>query len=135
MRAFGFEQRRAQIIGRAIIPFGTFNGLADGTDLGSHFAYQIANVPWYSAIVFRLAVLFVWFAPLFVKLRTFGGLSDEARKQWLERLAETDNYAIRQLIALLKMVFCFAVIGQPSVLKHLEAYEYGAHNLPARKVS
>jgi hypothetical protein len=135
MKAFGFEQRRAEIIGRTIIPSESFNGLAGQQPIGSHFGYQVASTPWYSSLVMRLAILFVWFAPLFVHLRTFGGLSVEKKHAWLERLSESNNYAVRQMMALLKMCFCFAVIGNTTVLKHLEAYDFGAHNLPARKVS
>jgi hypothetical protein len=136
MRTFAFEQRRAAIIGRAMIPKGVFGGLTDDRDIGAEFARQASLNTWYAALVVRLAMFVVWFAPLFSRrLRTFGGLDDAARVEVLEALLKSKLYAVRQLMLLVKLTTCFALLSDESILRHVGAYRLAPVTQLARKAS
>ena len=119
------ERRWAKTIGEAMIPASTFGGLAGTRDIGAEVARHAAESPWYMAIVLRLALWITWLSPLFVvgRARTFGGLDEAARVVCLERLLKSNRYLVRQLLLVLKMSICMAVIGCVEVLTRLGAYD------------
>jgi hypothetical protein len=121
MRIFAFERRWARVVGRSLIPPGSLPAPADERDLGEAFAAQLRLAPWWSALVMRLSVWMVWFAPL-TRLKTFEGLSGPDREALLERLMAARAYEIRELMTLLKLAMCIGALGDLRVLTALEAY-------------
>jgi hypothetical protein len=125
MKLLATEQYKAGVIARAIMPTDAFDGLTAKQDLGAAIAGNLLRTPWWAAIAVRAAIWVVWFAPFWRQgsLKTFGGLSLE--KQWavLELLARSDNYALREMVLLLKMNTCLPSLGDLEVLKYLGAYD------------
>jgi hypothetical protein len=124
MKLFQFEQRHAEIIGRAMYPKGSLGGVADDRALGPIITDQIASVPWFAAIVARLGMLLIWYWPLLtLRFRTFGSLTQEQQYALMDKLARSHFYSIREMVMLVKMNTCFAAIGDPRVLRYLGAYD------------
>ena len=125
MKLFAREQRWAKTIGETLIPASTFGGLAGTRDIGREMARHALESPWYLAIVLRLSLWLTWLSPLWVlgRARTFGGLDEAARLACLESLLKSNRYLVRQLLLVLKMSICMAVIGCNEVLARIGAYD------------
>ena len=122
--------RRVRAIGEAMIPATTFGGLAGTRDIGKEVARHAEESPWEVALVLRLAIVLVWLSPLFVlgRARTFGGLDAAARVACLESLLGSNRYLVRQLMLILKMSICMAVLGCADVLERIGAYDLGRNS-------
>jgi hypothetical protein len=125
MNLFDFELRWFEIVGRTLLPPETLDGRTAGIDLRAHGAEQVGRSPWWSALMVRLALWLVWCAPLFVlgRPRSFGALDEAARLRCLEALFHSRYYALRETTMILKMHVCFALLGEPPVLRRLGAYD------------
>ena len=124
MTLSGFERRWVSVIGRAILPIGTFGGVSDQRDIAAGVAEQVAGSPWFAAIVTRLALWLVWFVPLLSRrVSRFGALGGEAQLDVLEGLFKSPSYLVRQLMTVLKLNVCMAVFGDRAVLARIGAYD------------
>jgi len=125
MKLFRFEQHRAGIVGRAMMPKGAFAGLTDDRDLGSEITRQLLIMPWWSSIAVRAALWMIWYAPLWRlgRLKTFGSLSIDAQHECLETLSHANRYEIREAVKLFKLSTTMAAIGDEKVLAHIGAYD------------
>jgi hypothetical protein len=125
MKLRRFEERWAQVIGRALIPEETFGGLAGQVALDRVFAQHCAESPWWTVVMVRLALWLVWFSPFLLlhQARTLGSLERPEQEALLERLLVHRAYGVREPVALLKLLFCIALIGAPSVQRRLGVYD------------
>ena len=124
MKLTQWEVRWAGAIGRAFVPPGVFGGLTEGRDVGAALADTIGRSPWYAAVLVRLALWVVWLAPPFAlgRARTLGGLDEASREACLEALLDSKLYPVREMLKLLKMNVCLALVGDTAVLAHLGVY-------------
>jgi hypothetical protein len=131
MRLWQFEIAWARVIASAFLRPGVLGGAAEGRDLGGRIAEQVAGAPWFAAIVVRLALWLVWFAPLFTvrAFRTFGGLDEERREACLDALMHSDLYEVREVLKIYKLNLTLALIGREEVLAHIGAYDLGPYKL------
>lgn len=141
MALTSFELRRAALIARTFIPKGVLAGTTADLDAGPLIREDDTHSPWYSSFLLRFALWVVWLAPLwtFQCPRTFGGLSQDARADLLDRLLHHHAYAVRQSVMYLKLVSCSVLLGSVQVLAHLDAYHLGKPTarppaLPAQEV-
>lgn len=124
MNLWRLEQHHASVIGRALIPAGLFGGLRDHVDLGAALAAHVRTMPWWTAIIMRLALWIIWLAPPFLGLglRSFGALAPDQRVHALETLLVSPVFEVRQLCDLLKLMYCMSYFGDEAMLRHLGAY-------------
>ena len=124
MKLTDFETRWADTIGRALVPRGVLGGVVDDVDLGALFRAECAEPPWYTGLLLRASLWLCWLAPLwmFIRFRTFGGLSTEDREQVLERFMKLKSYNLRLAGLFLKLTVCTLLIGDERALKQLDAY-------------
>ena len=136
MALTSFELRRAALIARTFVPKGVFGGATDDLDAGPLIREDDAHGPWHASALLRAAIWMVWLAPLwtFTGLRTFGGLSEEARADLLGRLLHHGAYSVRQSVMYLKLVSCSVLLGSVKVLAHLDAYNFGKVGAAAQEV-
>jgi len=127
MALTSFELRRAALIARTFVPRGVLGGATDELDAGPLIREDDAFGPWHASLLLRAALWMVWLAPLWTLagLRTFGGLSEEARADLLDRLLHHHAYSVRQSVMYLKLVSCSVLLGSVKVLAHLDAYNFG----------
>jgi hypothetical protein len=135
MKLSRFEESQAAIISRATIPMGALDGLTDRMDFGSEIGRQVAMIPWWSAILVRLALWVVWFAPIWRmgRFRLFGSLPEAQQAQCLELLSHSRVYWIRQVVTLMKMTICMVAFGDPKVLGWLGAYDLAGGPVALRR--
>jgi hypothetical protein len=122
MKLLGFEQRWADVIGRVLVPRGALGGVMDALDAGALFAEDCASSPAMAALSIRLALWAVWFAPLFKRGRTFGGLSPVKREETLEAMLVSRVQLMRMLAQLVKLVMVSQLLGDLRALKSMGAY-------------
>lgn len=124
MALFSFEQRWAATIARTFLPLGVLGGTTDRCEAGARISADDAPSPWHAALLLRVALWLVWFAPLWRsgRLRTVGGLDVPDREALLEALLLHRSYAIRQMTMYLKLVSCTALLGDLGVLTYVGAY-------------
>jgi hypothetical protein len=136
MKLSAWESRMADAIARSLLPPGSLGGRVDAIDAGAQVASQLARSPWWSALSVRGALWLVWLAPLWAwRPRTFAALDEQARVALLERLASSSSYLVRESVMLLKLTLCFALIGDPPMLAHLGAYDFGPRGAEANSSS
>jgi hypothetical protein len=127
MALTSLELRRAALIARTFIPKGVLAGTTDDLDAASLIREDDTHSPWYSSLLLRFAIWMVWLAPLWTLtgLRTFGGLTEDARADLLDRLLHHRAYSVRQSVMYLKLVTCCVLLGSVKVFTHLDAYNFG----------
>ena len=132
MALTSFELRRAALIARTFLPKGVLAGTTDDLDAAALLREDDSYSPWYASLLLRVAVWMVWLAPLwtFTGLRTFGGLTEEARADLLGRLLHHHAYPVRQAVMYLKLCTCNVLLGSEKVLAHLGAYKFGKPAAP-----
>lgn len=125
MKLLATEQYKAGVIARAIMPAEAFGGLTAKQDFGPAIAKNLLVTPWWAAIAVRAALWVVWFAPMWRTFspHTFGGLSLEKQQGVLDLLARSNNYALREMVLLIKMNVCLPALGNTEVLTYLGAYD------------
>ncbi len=121
-----FEQRWAQIIGRALLPVGLCEGVVDDVDFGERWQDETRRSRWDSALLLHVSLWLAWLAPLWMLrgLHTFGGLDEKRRVEVLESLLKSRRYLIRMAALFLKLTATSLLLGDERALKQLGAYEY-----------
>jgi len=86
--------------GKAAVPAPDVAAVGRGMDL------LLNGMPALQRLALRFAVwLVVWLGPLFVgQLPTFRRLSPDLRDQVLSRMGGSDNFVVREMVVLLKLV-------------------------------
>jgi hypothetical protein len=125
MQLSRFEQHQATVVGRSILPTGALGGLTDQRDVGAEVARQFALQPWWSAIGVRAALWVIWFAPIWRqgRLKLFSSLNAEDQSKCVELLSRSNFFWLREMILLVKLAVCMALIGDRKVLAYLSAYD------------
>ena len=125
MTLFPFEERWAAAIARALVPAGALGGAVDHVDVGARYAEECRTSPWYAALAFRASLWLTWLAPLWMlgRVRSFGGVDDEARVVVLERLLKHRVYFVRMAALFLKLAICTLMLGDEPTLAQLGAYK------------
>lgn len=129
-----WEQRWAEVIGRTVIPKGVCGGTMDSLSAGDRFADEVGGYAWYVTLLLRVGLVMLWMAPPFVLGRwcTLGGLAQADREQVIEKLLSHPNYTLRMLATVVKITVCTVLLGEPSLMVHLNAYGLAETPIPAR---
>lgn len=88
---------------------------AGDADLGSFLAAFARAAPPLLRFGFWCAVLLLYWMPLFQFGRTLPHVPPDRRDRWLQALAGSRWFVLRQLVLVVKLVCCFAVFRQPAV--------------------
>ena len=132
MRLSPIEIRWAQVVLRALVPAGALGGAASDAEVAAQFADECAQPPLYGGLLLRFSLWLAWWSPPFVlrRWRTLGGLDEAGRAQALERLLDSDVAPIRLAATYLKLTACLLALGDPRVLRRLNAYGLGEARRP-----
>ena len=130
----GYEERRAAIIGGALIPANVFGGIRAHVDIGAELGKSSRGYPWWSGMVLHFALWLVWFSPLLLHGRalTFGALSVPDREAALEELLASPHYLARQATEFLKLYLCMTFLGDVALLRRIGAYNLDKGVQPTR---
>ena len=122
-----FEVRWAAVIGRVLLPTGLLGGVVDDVDLGARFAEDLVASPWEAALMTRLALWLVWFAPVWQRgrLAGFDALAREEQEALLEQQLVSPVYLVRTAALFLKLSFCSMLLGDVRALARIGAYGLG----------
>lgn len=117
------EARRAEAIFAALFPAEAGLPGAAALPMGAFYADLLRASPPAVALGYRALVLALWLLPpLFLGTpRTFGGLSEAEREEYLGRWAKSRLYAVRQMVTLLKMLAGVGYLGFPETQRALGA--------------
>jgi len=90
-------------------------------------ARQFSLTPWWSAILTRLGIALVWYAPFFLlgRFGTFAKLGLDEKHKLLDRFARSKNYWLREIAMILKMNACTAGMANAETMTYLGAYDFG----------
>jgi len=106
----GFERRWLESLVRAVIPplaaTGGSAAVPPPNALDDGIVRLLGGMPSLQKLALRFAVwLLAWAGPLFIgRLPTFRRLSPEDRDRVLVRMGSSDNYLVREMVVLLKLV-------------------------------
>ena len=105
-----FERRwLASMVEAVVPPLAATDGSAGvpaSTGLDDGIGKLLVGMPSLQKLALRFAVwLLAWVGPLFIgRLPTFRRLSPDARDRVLVRMGGSDNYLVREMVVLLKLV-------------------------------
>ena len=128
-----WEMHWADVIGRTLIPKGVQGGVIDNVSPSERLVDEARLSPKPVAFLYRIALVMVWFAPLFVvrRLCTFGSLNEDDRVRVFEALLAAKNYEIRMIATVLKITFCASMLSERSLLLRLNAYGLAETPMPS----
>ena len=121
----GFERRwLASMVEALIPPLPATDGsvaVPAPTSLDDGIGELLGGMPSLQKLALRFAVwLLAWAGPLFIgRLPTFGRLSPDDRDRVLARMGGSDNYLVREMVVLLKLVAGLVLELDPSFGKAL----------------
>ena len=117
----------AGCIARAFIPFGTLGGVTDDVAAGDRVMAQVRQSPWYSALLVQAGLWMIWLLPLVsLRPRLFDALPPQEQARRLTELARSPRFVVREMLMVVKLYSCMAVLGTDAALQRLSAYQHGA---------
>jgi hypothetical protein len=94
----------------------------ENMDVDSYLGEVTSNVPLKAAVGLRIAILIVALAPIFLmgRFATIRSLAREERERVVTKLLQSPQYAVRQLVMILKTIGAMLYAAHPSVRARMQ---------------